>query len=211
VVGRVLTAPRDEALRTVDALATACAAHDGPGAPEAGWAARLAVAYPGDPGVVVALLLNLVTLAPGEALFLRAGVLHAYLGGAAVEVMANSDNVVRGGLTPKHVDVATLLAVLDPAPVTPDVQRPSGAVHRYRCPVPEFGLVRYELGAGDSQRCTVDGPELILVADGSATAVADRRRPLTLRAGEAAFVPAADDAYSLAGPGTVFRATIGAA
>ena len=73
-------------------------------------------AYPGDPGIVVALLMNLVTLRRGEGLFVPAGVLHAYLEGLGVELMAASDNVLRGGLTPKHIDVAELLAVLDPTP-----------------------------------------------------------------------------------------------
>src|SRR5919197_561897 len=74
--------------------------------------AELAEAYPGDVGVVTALLLNLVHLEAGEAIFIPAGNLHAYLRGVAVEVMANSDNVLRGGLTPKHVDVPELLRLL---------------------------------------------------------------------------------------------------
>ena len=80
---------------------------------EARTALELSERYPGDAGVLAALLLNRVTLAPGEALFLPAGNLHAYLSGAGVELMANSDNVLRGGLTPKHVDVPELLRVLD--------------------------------------------------------------------------------------------------
>ena len=79
-------------------------------------ARRIASVYPGDPGVIVALLMNHVVLHSGEAIFLRAGLLHAYLAGLGVEVMAASDNVLRGGLTPKHVDVDELLAVLDAAP-----------------------------------------------------------------------------------------------
>ena len=78
--------------------------------------AELDAAYPGDPGIVVALLMNLVTLRRGEGLFVPAGVLHAYLEGLGVELMAASDNVLRGGLTPKHIDVAELLSVLDPTP-----------------------------------------------------------------------------------------------
>ncbi|BDH56299.1 hypothetical protein MTP03_12380 [Tsukamurella sp. PLM1] len=74
--------------------------------------------YPDDAGVLAALLLNRVVLEPGQALYLAAGNLHAYVSGAAVEVMANSDNVLRGGLTPKHVDVPELLRVLDFTPRT---------------------------------------------------------------------------------------------
>src|SRR5690606_21628981 len=77
---------------------------------------ELATAYPRDPGAVIALLLNHVTLAPGEAIFAGAGVLHSYLRGIGLEVMAPSDNVLRGGLTPQHVDVPELLAVLHARP-----------------------------------------------------------------------------------------------
>ncbi|WP_234946176.1 mannose-6-phosphate isomerase, class I [Agrococcus sp. Marseille-P2731] len=78
---------------------------------------RLEATHPGDPGILVALLLNRVSLQPGEGLFLPAGNLHAYLEGLGIELMGPSDNVLRGGLTPKHVDVAELLAVVDTAPV----------------------------------------------------------------------------------------------
>ena len=77
------------------------------------WAAKLAETYPGDPGVVISLMCNHLKLAPGEAVYLPAGNLHAYLSGAGVEVMASSDNVLRGGLTVKHVDLAALIEVLD--------------------------------------------------------------------------------------------------
>lgn len=79
----------------------------------------LADEYPGDPGIAISLLLNRVRLAAGEALFLPAGNIHAYLGGLGVELMSSSDNVLRGGLTPKHVDVAELMSVLvfEPLPV----------------------------------------------------------------------------------------------
>jgi mannose-6-phosphate isomerase len=84
---------------------------------EADTISRLATTHPGDPGIVIALLLNRVSLAPGEALFLPAGNLHAYLEGLGVELMGPSDNVLRCGLTSKHVDVDELLAVVDSAPL----------------------------------------------------------------------------------------------
>ena len=104
-------------------------------------ALELSERYPGDAGVLAALLLNLVVLAPGEALYLPAGNLHAYLSGAGVELMANSDNVLRGGLTSKHVDVAELLRVLDFTPHTPPVlhgvgRRRLGALRHGRRGVP---------------------------------------------------------------------------
>ncbi|WP_342384318.1 mannose-6-phosphate isomerase, class I [Agrococcus sp. KRD186] len=84
---------------------------------EADTIARLAAAHPGDPGILVALLLNRVSLAPGEALYLPAGNLHAYLEGLGMELMGPSDNVLRGGLTSKHVDVDELLAIVDETPL----------------------------------------------------------------------------------------------
>src|SRR5206468_6918698 len=87
-------------------------------AAEAKTVLELGERYPGDAGVLAALLLNRITLGPGEGIYLSAGNLHAYLRGVGLEVMANSDNVLRGGLTPKHVDVPELLRVLDFTPTT---------------------------------------------------------------------------------------------
>jgi mannose-6-phosphate isomerase len=95
--------------------------------PEARWITSLADRYPGDPSVAVTLLLNLVELAPGQAIQLGAGNLHAYLGGAGIELMGASDNVVRGGLTQKPVDVDDLLRVFDPTPLATPVMEPAPA------------------------------------------------------------------------------------
>src|SRR4051794_19801898 len=109
----------------VDAvIAAATDARDDGFAAELDLARHLDEAYPGDPGVVVALLMNLVVLQRGQALFVPAGVLHAYVEGLGVELMAASDNVLRGGLTPKHIDVAELLGILDPTPAPPPVLTP---------------------------------------------------------------------------------------
>jgi mannose-6-phosphate isomerase len=95
--------------------------------PAARWVVDLAARYPGDPSVAVALLLNHVVLAPGEAIFLGPGNLHSYLHGSGIELMGASDNVVRGGLTTKPVDVDDLLAVIDPTPLAEPVRLPSAA------------------------------------------------------------------------------------
>lgn len=210
VVGSLLGSTTAVAADLVADVVRACGRPDGPYPAERAWAVRLAAAYPGDPGVVLALLLNLVTLAPGEALFLGPGNLHAYLEGAAVEIMANSDNVLRGGLTPKHVDVPALVGILDTSVGRPDVQRPSGPLHAYRCPVPEFSLVRAVIGGADgSVGFEPAGPEILLVTEGAVVAGRRDGATLELRAGEAAFVPAADGPYTVDGSGTVFRATTG--
>ena len=96
------------------ALVSAAAQVDGP---HYTLVAELAAAYPGDPGIAISLMLNLAELEPGEVLFLPAGNIHAYIEGLGIELMAASDNVLRGGLTPKHVDVAELLSVLDFTPL----------------------------------------------------------------------------------------------
>ncbi|MEO6944375.1 MAG: mannose-6-phosphate isomerase, class I [Lacisediminihabitans sp.] len=116
-------------------------------------AALLASEYPDDPGIVISLLLNRVTLARGEALYLAAGNIHAYLDGLGVELMSASDNVLRGGLTPKHIDVPELLGVLDFTPVAVpylSASVPSAGVEVFRPGVPDFVLVRVSgaLGAG---------------------------------------------------------------
>ena len=121
-----ITLPQSVLDRAVPALQAACvrlAQKGGEFGREARMALELSERYPGDAGVLAALLLNLAVLQPGEALFLPAGNLHAYLSGAGVEPMANSDNVLRGGLTSKHVDVPELLRVLDFTPRTPPVLR----------------------------------------------------------------------------------------
>src|SRR4029078_6418752 len=103
-----------DATPVIDACATSDRA-------EARWVRRLHEMYPDDPSVAVTLLLNLVKLAPGEAIRLDAGNLPAYRGGGGVELMAASDSVVRGGLTVKQVDVDELLRVFDPKPLAEPV------------------------------------------------------------------------------------------
>jgi mannose-6-phosphate isomerase len=174
-------------------------------------ALELGERYPGDPGVLASLLLNRVTLAPGQALFLSAGNLHAYLSGVGVELMANSDNVLRGGLTPKHVDVPELMRVLDFSAGDVEILKgeskplPGGAELVYPTPVPEFRLARIEVQEA-SVAVDHDGPQILLVTEGS---VRLRRgdQELVLPRGASAWVPASDRGVSLSGEGTVFRAT----
>ncbi len=129
--------------------------------PEAVWVQRLDEMYPGDPSVAVALLLNHVVLRPGQALHLTAGNLHGYLRGSGIELMGASDNVVRGGLTSKEVDVDVLLEVVDLTPRPPPTLQPVDG----RYPLPEAGVVLVELRPGDSHRAA--GHELAIALDGS--------------------------------------------
>ncbi|SFL66145.1 mannose-6-phosphate isomerase, type 1 [Geodermatophilus ruber] len=186
--------------------ATFVAAHDPEFINTYRWAAALAESYPGDAGVVISLMCNHLKLAPGEAVFLPAGNLHAYLSGAGVEVMASSDNVLRGGLTRKHVDLAALIEVLDFSdgriPVLHPVLGPGGL--RYRVPVEDFDLTRVELD-DQAGTLTTRGPQVLLCTEGRAVlAAADGE--LVLEKGQSAFVPAGAP-VSARGPALLFRTT----
>ena len=205
----LMTLPSDEAVRMTTAAVNACRTYRGGFARECEWAVRLNEKYPGDRGVVSALMLNLVRLEPGQAVYLGAGNLHAYLHGVGIEIMASSDNVLRGGLTPKHVDVTELLKVLDFAdgPVAVLHARAVDACEVvWDTPAPEFRLSRIEVPA-DGVRRDVQGPEVLLCAEGEvALASVDGGPLLTLRRGASAFMPADAGGYRLEGRGMVFRA-----
>ena len=153
----------------VDAIIAAAEAAESPEfAAELALSRHLNSAYPGDPGVVVALLMNLVVLQRGEAVFVPAGVLHAYVQGLGVELMAASDNVLRGGLTPKHIDVDELLAVIETTPGPPPVLRPSdlgGGLERFAADgIADFALVHTTLD-GETE-IALDGVAIALVTTG---------------------------------------------
>ena len=171
------------------------------------WTGRLAREYPGDIGVVVALLLNHVVLQPGEALFLGAGNMHSYLDGVAIEVMAPSDNVVRGGLTSKHIDTGELMDLLDPRPITPQVQRPSSPCHDYQVPDGVFGLTRLSLRDGEGP-VDIVGPGIVILTDADlrlSTATGDLRA----ERGSAVLLDDADGPVSVTGSGTAHVAHAG--
>ncbi|HEY8790993.1 MAG TPA: mannose-6-phosphate isomerase, class I [Actinopolymorphaceae bacterium] len=169
---------------------------------------RLARDYPGDPGVLVSLLCNFVVLEPGQALYLPAGNLHAYCSGLGMELMNASDNVLRGGLTPKHIDVDELLHVLDttPRPATPvePTQVEPGWVS-YDTDAPSF-----ELGRIDGPVTLPAAPQILFCASGSAHVTATGTgESRALGAGQSVFVPDVDGPVAVAevAPGTsIFRA-----
>lgn len=154
---------------------------------------RTTAAFPADPGVLVATLLNRIDLRPGEGLFLPAGNLHAYLSGVGVEVMAASDNVLRGGLTSKHIDVPELLAVVQPEvlplPYCEPVSTQSGVLN-YLPPVEEFQLTRIDFpAAGSAHTLSLQAAAVAICTAGTAHArAAEDTRTLTLAAGESVFI-----------------------
>ncbi|MCE7083272.1 mannose-6-phosphate isomerase, class I [Streptomyces sp. ST2-7A] len=215
VLTALLGADRDELAPVVGETAAATerlAAEGGPHARALAAYAGIAHHHPGDPGVLAAMLLNHVVLQPGEALYLGAGVPHAYLGGLGVELMANSDNVLRCGLTPKHVDVPELLRVVIFRSGDPEVLRPEagpGDEEVYDTPVDEFRLSRHVLAPGaEGPTPAGNRPQILLCTEGTATLTDETGVSLDLRRGESAFVPAGSPAVHLTGPATVFRATV---
>ena len=173
-------------------------------------AADLGRRYPGDVGVLVALLLNRVRLGKDDAVFMPAGNLHAYLCGVGVEVMAASDNVLRGGLTPKRVDVPELLRVLRfevlEQPVVPPVPVGPGVV-TWSVPVREFTLHKADVAGDGSVALPANGPRIVLCVDG-AVWVAGGGRSLPLAQGEALFAAAGEPAVEVSGSGAVFQAGV---
>jgi len=204
-----ITLPQSVLDRAVPALQTACVRLVRQGREfvrEARMALELSERHPGDAGVLAALLLNLAVLAPGEALYLPAGNLHAYLSGAGVELMANSDNVLRGGLTSKHVDVPELLRVLDFRSGQPPVLHGTEADGwiRYDTDAAEFLLRRLASADGGADVAVPDsGPRILLCTSGSArvrTAAAQQM----LTSGQALWLGASDTGVTVAPqePGT---------
>ncbi|MDQ0851162.1 mannose-6-phosphate isomerase [Arthrobacter sp. B3I9] len=171
------------------------------GAPMAGHVAELTTVvnlnaeYPGDPGVLISLLLNRISLAPGEAVYLPAGNVHAYLRGLGIEVMASSDNVLRGGLTPKFVDVPELLrTVAFEAVGVPMLEAETTMLDQelYRPPFREFQLQRVELQPGQGPvPLAQSGAGVVIVVAG--TVLLDSPKgELRLGRGASAFLPAAE-------------------
>jgi mannose-6-phosphate isomerase len=192
-------------------------------------ALELGERYPGDPGVLAALLLNRLVLGPGEAVYLPAGNLHAYLRGTAVEILANSDNILRGGLTPKHVDLPELLRIVDFAHGDMPVlrgERVGPHMSVYRTDAPEFELSRLDwpMPAGngaDPADAEIEvrhaGPQVLICTDGAVRLSTPAGGALRLGRGDSAWLPARDCAEGPVlirpdggGRAQVFRATAGA-
>lgn len=174
-------------------------------------AVTMARSFPGDPGIAAALLLNPVTLQPGEALFVPAGSVHAYLGGLGVEIMASSDNVLRAGLSSKYVNVPAMLACVDyvaAPPVRPAPEYLSRATRAYYAPVDDFELLVTTVVPADGRVAVPGrGPRIVLALEG-VTTLTTAAGSLDLAAGQAVFVGADEPVLWAQGEGTTVQADV---
>ncbi|MEF3405240.1 mannose-6-phosphate isomerase, class I [Agromyces sp. CCNWLW203] len=198
----------------VTALAASRTALDSPFALSLETVGELAESYPGDPGVVISLLLNRVRLVRGEALYLAAGNIHAYLDGLGIELMAASDNVLRGGLTPKHIDVTELLDVLDFTPIAAPYLAPvemSPGVAVFRPDVPDFELYRVEPRGGGigTAHVALTGPAIVVVEGDGVTIGGSSGASVALGRGESAYITPDEGELDVSGPGVAWIATTG--
>lgn len=172
--------------------------------------------YPGDPGVLISLLLNHVTLEAGQALCLPAGNIHAYLRGLGFEVMASSDNVVRGGLTPKHIDIPELLRTVDFRPLPLPLLEPvlEAGTRSWIPPFEEFRVQHVEVFRNEATTLRHHGPAIVLAVTGQGE-ISTTTTSLTLTPGNSLFVPAGDSPIALSCPDdspfpfTAFLVTVG--
>lgn len=213
-VQRLLDPAVRPSAQEVDEVADACARRLAAGSP-APRADRtvvlLAQAYPGDPGVVTSLLLNQVTLAPGQAMFVPAGAVHTYLQGVGIEIMASSDNVLRAGLTPKHMDIPELLAAIDYGAAPPMLISPEAAydaTELFSAPVDDFSLSVTTVGDDGEHTLPGRGPRILFCLEGDLTVRTRTGQTRALRRGGAVFVPASDGVVTMRGRGRVVQADV---
>ncbi|MFF3879417.1 mannose-6-phosphate isomerase, class I [Streptomyces sp. NPDC001978] len=211
----VLTWPEGERAGLLDAVVSACrrvATRGGTHAAACDAVVRMSADHPGDIGLLASLLFRHLVLEPGEALFMPAGGLHSYIQGVGVELLANSDNVLRAGLTSKHMNIPELLRVVDPTvdvPVLPPRPLPGPPlVSVYDSTAPEFLLYRFSLD-GEPVEVLKDGPRIALCVEGDAVLRDTSGSELKLSRGESCFMSAADGTVTATGEATLFVATVG--
>ena len=193
------------------AAAAALSAAGGPHAEACTWIEELHRHYPGDIGILAPAFLNLVRLRPGQAIALPARQLHAYLRGLGVELMASSDNVLRGGLTPKHVDLPELMRVLRfearPARILEPEARSSGEAV-YVGDADELELAHLSIGADRPHRAPPEhGVEILFCSAGRGT-LRQGETTLEIDRGDSFLVPAAAGGYRIEGEATLYRARV---
>ena len=182
----------------------------------------LASLYPGDAGIIAPIYLNIMDLGPGEAIFIPAGTPHAYINGMGIELLSDSDNVLRGGLTPKHMDHAELMKILNFSEYRPEIMRPPESAATkfptatslpteakmpslFNYPAGKF-VLSVMRGFGARFPYTNPGPSILLVTEG--VAVASGGAETTLKKGESAFIPAGKKAV-FSGTFTAYIASCG--
>jgi len=214
---KLLTWPELSRAALVGAVVEAAGVEAGKGGPHAAAyeaVVRMNADHPGDIGLVCSLLMNHRVLEPGQALFMAEGGVHAYIKGVGIELLANSDNVIRAGLTPKHIDVPELVRVLDPEVAVPvlTARQAAPGIEVFDTPVPEFRLSRLSLADGAALTVPGDGgPRVLLCLDGEAS-VSCGTEPdgrLVLARGQSCFISAADTNVLLTGAGSFFLAETG--
>ncbi|MBW1976843.1 MAG: mannose-6-phosphate isomerase, class I [Deltaproteobacteria bacterium] len=182
------------------------------GDPVLEWALKLSRDFPGDIGALSPLFLNLLLLEPGEAIYLPAGELHAYLKGAGIELMANSDNVLRGGLTSKHVDVEELLRVLSFSSGKARIQRPEklrDGEWAYRVPAKEFMLSVIAPGKGSFKSPEKRSVEIMICTKGNAWITDfETGQKISLKRGGSFLVPASIRQYQIMGESMIYKAAV---
>ncbi|MCG3039750.1 mannose-6-phosphate isomerase, class I [Streptomyces sp. S1A] len=206
---------RADLVHSVVSSCRRAAGSTGPAAAAYGAVVRMSRHHPGDLGLVASLLLDHRVLEPGEALFMPAGGLHAYVHGVGLELLANSDNVLRAGLTTKEVNVPELLRITNPAVRVPAVMptrvQGPGSTWLYDCPAAEFALYRTDLDGSRIPLVPAAGPRIAFCLDGSASlrATAAGSTPVRLGPGTSCFLPDSDGEALVEGNGTLFVATVG--
>jgi mannose-6-phosphate isomerase len=165
--------------------------------------------YPGDTGILAPLYLNIIDLVPGEALYLPAGIMHAYVRGTGLELMANSDNVLRCGLTSKHIDVQELLSIVFPSTFVPEIIRPDPAksFSRYFTGSPEFELESIQLH-DKTLEFVADFPGILLGGTGTITVRSGGGDSCVCNKGTSIFIAGTGEKLFFSGKGTCFLATI---
>ncbi|QOQ38093.1 mannose-6-phosphate isomerase, class I [Trueperella pecoris] len=206
------TRPSESAVAEVVAACAARPPEDSPSQRADSIVGTLASYYPGDPGVVASLLLNPVTLKPGEAMFTPAGTVHAYLSGFGMEIMANSDNVLRAGLTSKYVDVPELIDVMETVAAPPIRIAPERISHvqsTYYAPVDDFELSIIDLRDASARvKLRGGGPRIILALAGAAEIRTASGQYCLLNTGQAAFLRADDGVAHVRGAGRLVQADV---
>jgi len=178
-------------------------------AQEIAWMQELIKLYPSDRSVISPLFMNLIQLKPFEAIFIDAGMVHAYLKGAGIEIMACSDNVLRAGLSPKHIDVPELMKTVNIQAQTPQIIQPrviKNQLTAYPAVAKDFALYRIKV-EGEMPLPDLPGPRILLCLSGAAK-LSRPRQELDLIRSQSIIIPHAEQMLSLAGKAEIILAAI---